>query len=150
MRQIASTLILLVLSFGIRPGLTQAAQGHFIAGGRSQKIEGVKADHGLSIRSRFTWYKKDSGLDTSGFVHADFPAGWLYLPEFIAGWGFKVGGDFFYELGAGGYYSLIFGPGPAVVTGIGFRIKKEVYVSLPVVARLGASVIYLPHIGFEL
>ncbi len=148
--RIAATLIFLGSAAAFWAPSAHALSGTLELGaaGNVERFDSGTLDYGLSFRARYTRYEL-KGFDHGLFFQIAYPMGFPSLLDLMAGYGVRFGSNVFLELAAGGKYSALFGTGAVLIAGTGFRLGGSWYVSIPVVYKLGFSIEYMPHLGYE-
>lgn len=146
--------LLSILGAALITSLT-APRAHALSGalelglsGNVERFDGGTLDYGGSLQLRYMRYEL-KGFDHGLFFMLNYPSGFPTLFDAGVGYGLRFGKDWFLELAGGAKYSALFGAGPLVLAGVGMRLGGHWFISIPVMYRLGFSIEYMPHLGFE-
>lgn len=104
-------------------------------------------NYGISAQLKYNWYSTSSN---SGYFAAAYLDGVsILVGDFILGYGWRWGRDYFFETGPVLAYHAIFGPGYGGLISFGFRIGTSTFFSFPCVLRLPGYFRGGPMIGFS-
>lgn len=138
---------ILILTLLIFSSHTKAFELEGFAGANSTTFDNVSEanTYGISARAKLNFYSDNSGV----FVNINARGQSLMRSGFVVGYAWRGAGDWFWEAGAGGSYSVIFGPGLGVLFGTGFRITPNLFINFPIIASIPSNIFWSPYIGYE-
>ena len=88
---------------------------------------------GASARIKYNRYQSGKGL----FIFSNFKGQSLFNFDALFGYGTRSQGQWFFEAGAGIWYSFYFGPGYGGLLSTGFELGEGWFVNIPIILRLG-------------
>lgn len=88
---------------------------------------------GASARIKYNMYNSGKGF----FLYSNFKGQSIVNFDALLGYGIRSSGKWYFEAGAGGFYSFYFGPGLGVLLSTGIEFDSKWFMSLPLVIRSG-------------
>lgn len=142
MRLPSSFIIILIIL--LQTPLSIAGEIEFMAGAGSTTYDETPEANtsGLTTHLKYNFRRAESGWMLNYFGSgASF-----FVGEFGGGYVWKTRGEWFFESGLGASYSRIWGFGPLVLVGTGYRVSPVTFFNLSIIAN-SSAVRVIPYIG---
>ena len=125
--------------------------GEFAPALKIQKFQGDKVRKGIALKTRFTTIQSSNTYGFQALI--DWEAHPL-APVMVLGVCYRLGGNLFFEPGAGVFIGQLTGQGLGyAITGvIGYKLTGNFYFSIPIIYRSDLSIWrirYMPYIGYR-
>lgn len=116
------------------------------AGAQSTSYDDVKEANttGISARAKINFYTQNKGV----FVNMNARGISLLATEMLAGYAWRSSGAWFFEGGAGGSFSSIYGTNLGLLGGTGYRVSNKLFINFPVIIA-GSGIYWSPYIGYS-
>ena len=98
---------------------------------------------GISARAKINFYTQNKGV----FLNLNDRGISLYASELMVGYGWRTSGPWFFEGGAGGSISAIYGTNIVLLAGTGYRLSNNLFLNFPIILA-GSGIYWSPYIGY--
>ena len=129
----------------------RASSLEFTFGGTAKEFPGEQLEWGIGLRAKFSTYNSSGG---GGFVLWPQLQGNIFVSDYMAGYGYRSGGNMFYEFVGGLRYAPVWGAGVFGIAGLGFQVTNKFFISFPIVLKTISYQLwgfqYVPYLGITL
>lgn len=135
---------ILVLFFHLTSAQAWELEG--FAGAQSTTYDDVAEANstGVAARAKINFYTQNKGL----FVNLNARGISLLAGEFLAGYGWRTSGTWYFEGGIGGSLSAIYGTNVGALAGTGYRVSNNLFVNFPIIIA-GSGIYWSPYVGYS-
>lgn len=116
------------------------------AGAQSTTYDDVAeaSSSGISARAKINFYTQNKGV----FINLNDRGLSVLASELFVGYGWRTSGTWFFEGGAGGSISAIYGTNIGLLAGSGYRLSNNLFINFPIIVA-GSGIYWSPYIGYS-
>lgn len=116
------------------------------AGAQSTSYDNVEEANssGVSARAKINFYTQNKGV----FVNLNGRGLSLLAAELMVGYGWRTSNAWFFEAGAGGAISAIYGTNIGLLAGTGYRVTSNLFINFPAILS-GPGLYWSPYISYS-
>jgi hypothetical protein len=126
----------------------QASEIEGFFGGQYTQYQKISTDYdqyGVSARFKYNRYQSGRGLTALTMWNGHS----VIAGDFMLGYGFRAGKSLYLEAAGYGAFSIIWGPGFALLGSLGFELGESYFLNIPLIMRFPAYLGIAPMFGIR-